>query len=326
MNGVFIYQETDSEETDSEETERARGEVCPECEGESIVADDVHGEMVCDDCGCVVQTEQIDTGPEWSAFDHEEGRAKSRVGAPLTGTMHDRGLTTKIHWQDTDAQGKELSSEKRTQFKRLRTWQERIRTKDAGERNLQLALAEINRMSSALGIPTPVREVAADIYRRALDASLVQGRSIEGVATGALYVACRQEDIPRSLDEFSEVSRVNRIEIGRTYRYLAAELDLEMRPVDPRKFLARFCSELDLDGTVRQRAAAILDAAAEEGLLSGKSPTGLAGAAIYIAARQSGQKRTQSEVASVAQVTEVTIRNRYKEQRSIAESISVPGL
>ena len=157
------------------------------------------------------------------------------------------------------------------------------------------------------------------VYRQALDRDLVQGRSIEGVATSALYAACRKENIPRSLDEVADVSRVERVEIGRTYRYLADKLDLEMRPVDPRRYLPRFCSELDLDESVQQRAAAVLDEASEAGLLSGKSPTGLAGAAIYIASLDCNVKRTQKEIADVAQVTEVTIRNRYQEQLSLVE-------
>jgi transcription initiation factor TFIIB len=316
MNGAFIYQDTDG---NRDGTPSTSADGCPECDSDRVVADDVRGEMVCEECGCVVRTRQIDTGPEWSTFDHEEGRDRSRVGAPLTEAMHDRGLTTKIHWQNTDAQGNQLSSKKRSQFKRLRVWQERIRTNDAGERNLQLALAEINRMSSALGIPEPVREAAAVTYREALDRGLIQGRSIEAVATGSLYVACRKEDIPRSLDEFTDVSRVSRVEVGRAYRYLAAELGLEMQPVDPRQFLPRFCSALDLDGDVRQRAVEVLDVATEEGLLSGKSPTGLAGAAIYVAALDCNEKRTQAEVADVADVTEVTIRNRYQEQLGVLD-------
>jgi transcription initiation factor TFIIB len=197
---------------------------------------------------------------------------------------------------------------------RLRKWQERIRTKDAGERNLQFALSEIDRMASALGVPRSVREVASVIYRRALDEDLIRGRSIEGVATACLYAACRQEDIPRSLEEVSEVSRVEQKEIGRTYRYVAQELSLKMEPVDPKQYVPRFVSELELSEEVQAKANEIIDVTAEKGLLSGKSPTGYAAAAIYAASLLCNEKKTQREVADVAQVTEVTIRNRYQEQ------------
>ena len=302
--------EQSSEQTSEEETVRE----CPECSSEDLVKSSDRGELVCDDCGLVVEEEQIDPGPEWRAFNHQERQEKSRVGAPTTQTMHDKGLTTTIDWKDKDAYGRSISSKKRSQMHRLRKWQERIRTKDAGERNLQFALSEIDRMASALGVPRSVREVASVIYRRALKEDLIRGRSIEGVATAALYAACRKEGIPRSLEEISEVSRVERKEIGRTYRYISQELGLEMKPVDPKKYVPRFCSELELSEEVQVKANEIIDTTTEKGLLSGKSPTGYAAAAIYAASLLCNEKKTQREVSDVAQVTEVTIRNRYQEQ------------
>jgi transcription initiation factor TFIIB len=272
------------------------------------------GELLCEDCGLVVEEGTIDPGPEWRAFNHQERQNKSRVGAPTTRTMHDKGLTTTIDWQDQDAYGRSISSKKRSQMHRLRKWQERIRTKDAGERNLQFALGEIDRMASALGVPRSVREVASVVYRRALDDDLIRGRSIESVSTSALYAACRKEGIPRSLEEISEVSRVERKEIGRTYRYISQELGLEMEPVDPKKYVPRFCSELHLSEEVQSKANEIIETTAEKGLLSGRSPTGYAAAAIYAASLLCNEKKTQRDVATVAQVTEVTIRNRYQEQ------------
>lgn len=279
------------------------------------------GEIIHEPTGIVVEEEQIDRGPEWRAFNHTERQSKSRVGAPTTKTMHDKGLTTTIDWKDKDAYGRSLSSEKRSQMHRLRKWQERIRTKDAGERNLQFALSEVDRMASALGVPRAVREVASVIYRRALNEDLIRGRSIEGVSTAALYTACRKEGIPRSLEEIAEVSRVERKEIGRTYRYISQELALEMRPVDPKKYVPRFSSELDLSREVQTKADEIIEETAEKGLLSGKSPTGYAAAAIYAASLLCNEKKTQREVADVAQVTEVTIRNRYQEQ---IEAMGIP--
>ena len=271
-------------------------------------------ELIHEPTGLILEEDQIDRGPEWRAFNHSERQEKSRVGAPTTKTMHDKGLTTTIDWQNKDAYGRSLSSEKRSQMHRLRKWQERIRTKDAGERNLQFALSEIDRMASAIGVPRSVREVASVIYRRALNEDLIRGRSIEGVSTAALYAACRKEGIPRSLEEISGVSRVERKEIGRTYRYISQELGLEMRPVDPQKYVPRFSSELGLGEEVQSKANEIIETTADQGLLSGKSPTGYAAAAIYAASLLCNEKKTQREVADVAQVTEVTIRNRYQEQ------------
>ena len=302
--------EPENTETESE---------CPECGADQFVQSPDRGELVCDDCGLVVDEEAIDYGPEWRAFSHEERQQKSRVGAPTTETMHDRGLTTDIDWRNTDAKGRSIGSEKRGQLHRLRKWQRRIRTRDAGERNLKQALSEIDRMASALGVPRFVREIASVMYRKALEEDLIRGRSIEGVATATLYAACRKEGIARSLEEISEVSRVDRREIGRTYRYISQELGLEMKPVDPKQFVPRFCSELEVSESVRTRAREIVERTAKEGLHSGKSPTGFAAAAIYTASLDCDEKQTQRAVAEVAQVTEVTIRNRYQEQTAVLE-------
>jgi transcription initiation factor TFIIB len=308
-------------EGDREETADPAGLDPEELDQEDLVRT-ADGELMHEETGLIVDEDRIDPGPEWRAFNHSERQSKSRVGAPTTQTMHDKGLTTTIDWKDKDAYGRSISSEKRSQMHRLRKWQERIRTKDAGERNLQFALSEVDRMASALGVPRSVREVASVIYRRALNEDLIRGRSIEGVSTAALYAACRKEGIPRSLEEIRDVSRVDRKEIGRTYRYVSQELGLEMKPVDPKKYVPRFCSELGLDEEVQSKAGEIIETTAEQGLLSGKSPTGFAAAAIYAASLLCNEKKTQREVADVAQVTEVTIRNRYQEQ---IEAMDVRG-
>jgi transcription initiation factor TFIIB len=72
--------------------------------------------------------------------------------------------------------------------------------------------------------------------------------------------------------------------------------------------------------SVRTRAREIVERTAKEGLHSGKSPTGFAAAAIYTASLDCDEKQTQRAVADVAQVTEVTIRNRYQEQTAVLES------
>jgi len=299
-------------ERDEVSTRDDEREECPECGGR-LVSDAEHAETVCTDCGLVVEEREIDRGPEWRAFDAAEKDRKSRVGAPTTKMMHDQGLSTNIGWQDRDAYGRALSSRQRRKMQRLRTWNERFRTRDSKERNLKQALGEIDRMASALGLPETVRETASVIYRRALEEDLLPGRSIEGVATSSLYAAARQAGTPRSLDEISAVSRVGKDEIARTYRYVVRELGLEVKPADPASYVPRFASDLGLSDETERRARALLEAARREGVHSGKSPVGLAAAAVYAAALLTNEKVTQNQVSEVSNVSEVTIRNRYHE-------------
>ncbi|CCQ35847.1 transcription initiation factor TFB [Natronomonas moolapensis 8.8.11] len=307
----------ESNESERTENEREAGEdeselVCPECGGR-LTADSEHGETVCTECGLVVEEDEIDRGPEWRAFDSAEKDQKSRVGAPTTNMMHDKGLSTNIGWQDKDAYGNSLGSRQRQKMQRLRKWNERFRTRDSKERNLKQALGEIDRMASALGLPENVRETASVIYRRALDDNLLPGRSIEGVSTAALYAAAKQAGTPRSLDEVAGVSRVEKSEIARTYRYVVRELGLEIAPADPKSYVPRFASDLDLSEEAERRARQLLDGARDAGVHSGKSPVGLAAAAVYAASLLTNEKVTQNAVSEVADISEVTIRNRYHE-------------
>jgi len=320
MTDTTIRRYTSERETEEEQTEEDESLVCPECGG-SLLSDSERGETVCEDCGLVVEEDEIDPGPEWRAFDSKEKDQKSRVGAPTTNMMHDKGLSTNIGWQDKDAYGNSLSSRQREKMQRLRTWNERFRTRDSKERNLKQALGEIDRMASALGLPENVRETASVIYRRALDEDLLPGRSIEGVSTASVYAAARQAGVPRSLDEITEVSRVEKSEIARTYRYVVRELGLEVKPADPESYVPRFASSLELSDEAEHRARQLLQNAKEQGVHSGKSPVGLAAAAVYAASLLTNEKVTQSEVSEVASISEVTIRNRYHELLEAEDSV-----
>jgi len=198
-------------------------------------------------------------------------------------------------------------------MQRLREWQRRLRAQGR-ERSLRDALGEIDRMASALDVPTSTREEAAIIFRRALEADLLPGRSIEGVASSALYAACRRDGVPRSLDAITNVSRVDRDHIARTYRHLKRELALEIAPAEPATFVPQIVSALGLSGRVERRAIEIVRQTAEQDLISGKSPTGYAAAAVYLAARLCDEPVRQRDVAAAADVAEITIRKRYHEQ------------
>ena len=270
-------------------------------------------EIVCMDCGFVVAAKLADRGPEWRAFDDEQRAKRARVGAPLTFTIHDKGLSTMIDWHDRDIYGKTLSPGQKAQIYRLRKWQRRIRVSDATERNLAFALSEISKIANSLSLPKNILETASVIYRKAVKERLIRGRSIQGVTAAAIYVACRQCGLARTLDEIAQASTISKKEVGRSYRFLVKELDYFIPPLKPSQYVTKFSNQLTMQGKVEEIAHKILAGAKELKLTSGRGPTGIAAAASYIASVLTGERKTQREIAEIAQVTEVTIRNRYKE-------------
>ncbi|WP_461864769.1 transcription initiation factor IIB [Thermococcus sp.] len=287
--------------------------VCPICGSEKLFYDPSRGELVCANCGYVLEQNAIDSGPEWRAFDADQKAKRARTGAPMTLMIHDKGLSTDIDWRDRDIHGNQIKGMYRTKMRRLRMWQRRMRINDAAERNLAFALSELDRMAAQMRLPRRVKEAAASLYRKAVMRKLIRGRSIEGMVSAALYAACRMEGIPRTLDEIARVSKVSKKDIGRSYRFLARGLGLNLKPTSPVEYVDRFGDQLALSQKTKNKAKKILSEAIQMGITSGKGPMGLAAAALYVAGLLEGEKRTQREVAEVAHVTEVTVRNRYKE-------------
>jgi transcription initiation factor TFIIB len=279
---------------------------CPECGSVNLVYDEQRGEITCNDCGLVIEKEMVDLGQEWRQFD--DGPKKGRGGAPLSLQKFDKGLTTNIG-EVSDIY--KLGEKRIRKYSRLKKWQERVHT--SIERNLRLAMQELRKVASFLNLPNVVKEEASRVYNFVLQRGLVRGRSMESVIAACIYASCRTYNIPRTLDEIASASDVERKEIGRTYRFITRKLTLNITPSNPKDYIARFASVLHLSPKTQNDALKILQKAEASELTSGRGPAGIAAAALYVASLLNNEKRTQREVADVAGITEVTIRNRYKE-------------
>ncbi|MEZ0345933.1 MAG: transcription initiation factor IIB [Infirmifilum sp.] len=285
---------------------------CPHCGSTKLIYDATRGEIICANCGYVMSEREVDRGAEWRAFTPEERERRSRVGAPIS-RFGIESLVTDIDWAGRDAAGREISLRKKIEMLRLRKWQVRARAQSSMERNLAQAVVELERLGAQLGLPKSVLDRAIEIYRKALDSNLVRGRSIESVMAAAVYAACREMRLPRTLDEIALYTRAGRKDVARCYRLLLREAAIKVPLPNASDFVPRIGSLLRLSGSTIKRAMEIIEQARNAGLTAGKDPAGLAAAAIYIAAIQNGEMRTQKEVARAAKVTEVTVRNRYKE-------------
>ncbi len=285
---------------------------CPECISKNLVHDNDSGETICGDCGLVVYEQMMDKGPEWRAFTSEEKASRSRVGMPTSYSIHDKGLSTVISQVDRDAFGRKLPMSTRLQMWRLRKWQIRSRVHSSTDRNLAQAMSELERLSSKVNISAPIKEKAAVAYRKALEKGLVRGRSINAIAAAALYAACRKSGSPKTLSEISQASLVNKKDVARCYRLLLQKLDFHMPISDPLTYVSKIAEKTGISGKTQGAAIAILREARQKRFSAGKDPMGLAAAALYIACLQNAEKNTQENIAKASGVTEVTVRNRYK--------------
>jgi len=278
-------------------------EECPECGNQVLIRDHRSGEVVCSFCGYVISRE-LSRGPEWRAFTPREIQKRTRV-SPKTDSFR------LINPRDRDAFGRKISSSERLKMYRLRRLQ--LRSSAASQRNLNLAKAELDRLCSLLHVPAIIREEAMRIYLNVLKRRLIRGRAIRSIVAASLFIACRKYQIPRSLAAISEKSPIDKKGVGRDVRFLLRRLGLRLPVHEQSIYIQKVGGNLGLSQKTQERALQILQEAQKKGITAGKDPRGQAAATLYIACTENKENRTQKDIAKESGVTEVTVRNRYKQ-------------
>ena len=281
-----------------------------------MVLDSESGELICSNCGYVMKEKIEDTGPEWSSSSKDGGKDESRAGLPTSIASHDMGLSTIIGSANRDSTGRALTGSMRTTLDRLRTWDRRSQMHESADRNMGKAFVQLRTFADKLSLSEDIVERGAYVYRKALEKGLIRGRSITEMIAAALYAACRDSEIPRTLKDVASVANINRKDLARSYRLLIREMDLKMPVPDPARSVSKIASKVEAGEATRRRALEILARARQSGVAAGKDPVGLAASALYVASTLSGEGKTQRDIAKAAGVTEVTIRNRYKNLRN----------
>jgi transcription initiation factor TFIIB len=294
--------------------------VCSICKAANCIITDLDaGEMICSGCGLVLSNNIQNTKHEWRDFmDNEISKNRRRTGPPTSLGHHDRGLYTMIGKGRKDASGNVLDSSALSLMKRLRTWDLRSQTSVNG--NLRLAFDQLEILKDKLGLPSSIIEKTAYIYRKARSRGLVRGRETRIVIAAALYLACRQQGIPRTLKEICLISNVKRRAVSREYRDIIFELDLNIPIVDPLKCITRIANQINLSGKIKHDAVAFMKAATENTFSAGKNPMGLAATILYQSCLINGYDTIgQAVFAQTAGVTEVTIRNISKYLKTLLD-------
>ncbi len=278
------------------------------CNKPSVEARD--GNKVCLNCGMIF--ERTFVGNERRAYTVEEIQNRRRTEP----RWRDFGPRTMLPTTKTDSKGKSIGAKEQALFSRLSKIQNSLIS--SIERNFWEAKPKLKMLTSKLNIPDYISETAWKIYSLVAKKKLTMGRSINGFIAGALYAAIRVHEFPRLLDEVCEASLTPRRTVHRSLamiiREVLPELKLRYQPITAESLVFRFGNELHLPMEIQKIAINMLKQASKNGLKrTGKDPKGLAAACIYIAAKNGSIRKTQSKVAFIAKITEVTLRSRAKQ-------------
>ena len=290
--------------------------LCSICQSNQIITDSESGELICSKCGQVILDKIQQTGPEWRNFalsSDESNDRRSRIGMSTSLAIHDMGLSTIIGRTDRDASGQKIDTTMRTKMERLRTWDFRTQIRSATDRSLKQAFFQLDILKDRLGLSDSMVEKAAYIYRKAQERQLVRGRTISGVLAAAIYISCREMGISRTLKDIAAYSNVKLKEVAKSYRLICLELDLKIPIIDPMKYIARVANKANLSEKTKRQAVELMGDVTKREISVGKNPMGLAASVLYISSMRTGENITQGNLSNAAGVTEVTLRNRYKD-------------
>ena len=292
---------------------------CPECQS-SLVDDVQNGEIICSGCGVVVADQMVDHGPETISSNLEDRMKLARATGQTTYSQHDLGITTEISISTKDFSGKTINREVANQMNNLRKWQQRVRISSPRERRLANVLSKMGETCDGLNLSRNVLETASMIYRN-LDGHVdVKGKSVSSITAATIYMACKQCDVVRSLEEIcrgicapKDVKSKTKL-AAKYYRTMVMEMGQLSAPVVTMdKYISKIANMTQTEVRVERLALEIAEKTKDSSIADGKAPNGIAAAYLYVASVLLGQNVLQRDVSSIAGVTEVTIRNRCKE-------------
>ncbi|MFZ0896979.1 MAG: TFIIB-type zinc ribbon-containing protein [Candidatus Nitrosopolaris sp.] len=283
-----------------------RNIICSVCKSDRVITDYESGEVICSNCGLVISDNIQDSTD--AMYD------KSRkTGVTNSLARYDMGLSSIMGKSNQDAGGHILDAAMRSRMERLRRWDLRIKTSTYNNRNLRDAFDQLHTSKDKLGLPDSIVEKTAYIYRKAQQRGLVRGRAISAVLDAAMYIACRELGIPKTLKEIAVANNTKRRTLAKSYRLLITELDIKIPIIDSTKCIIKISNTANLNEKTKRKAINIMYDLNRKELPAGKDPMGIAATVLYIACLYTGEKRTQTDIAQAAGVTEVTLRNRYRQ-------------
>ena len=276
-----------------------------------FVTDSARGEILCARCGTVLADKVEDYGPEQKSFTVDDYNNSTRTGLGSALSIHDKGLSTIIGNTDRDASGNSISTYMKYTFNRLRTWDSRSKS-NSTERNLRSAFVIMGAIQSKIDISDAVVERAAYLYRKALTKNIIRGRTISGMILSALYVACRESGVPRTLQDISIAGNISFKNLSRHYRVFVKALELQVDSLNPSEFVTKIGTSVGLSEKAQRDALGIIEMAKKKGIADGKNPLSLAATALFVSALMNGEKVTQDQIAKASGISSVTIRNVAK--------------
>lgn len=325
--------------------------ICKECREEppNIIEEYSSGDMVCGDCGLVLDHGIVDTRSEWRTFSNDDstGPDPSRVGDAINLFLHSSQLQTFVAPTAGSEAHRDLA---RAQAKS---------TENKADTSLREGYSHIVAYAAATNLQENVVTIAKDLYMRASHADNIKGKvnlklkaNLPAVAGGCLFIACRQVGHARTFREIFPIG--SRLEIktaGRVFKALETFFKDQVEDAKAnngpetgyktgtkttgKDLMTRYCNNLGLERWVGLAGEALADRITELGNLDGRAPNSKAAACIYMLSHLLGMGLNIKQICQKLGVTPGTVDKGYNilyaDREKIVGSVSrwfqngVPG-
>jgi transcription initiation factor TFIIB len=277
-------------------TKKRRVRICPECKSPHLLAQRDENCTVCLDCGFVISAQTTKQNSERkSCTNNQQEKArqtshfvKAKLSTDNEGNSHEKMARALEQWKD------------------VKVW-------DSTERNLAIALQFTTKIAIDLSLPRITLEKASLAYKKIIENGLLKGRSMRTVCAIAVYIGCKQCKTAITINDVARASKINPRKIYHSYKRITKHFDFSIQPTRTSNHVVELSARLQLTPPTTEVLGKIIAVIDSSKGFVGKSPTGVAAAAIYISSLLAGEKRTQREIAEVARITEATIRSRCRD-------------
>ena len=289
---------------------------CTVCNGK-LVSDFYSGEKICSLCGIVTVENQRSSITETDLSSTTSNSTNN--DSPTSLMMYDIGLPSVIDSKNIDAHGKRIYN---SDIEKLRKLNKFTISSNSKTKNLNKAVNEIRRITEIIGFNALIAERASYIYHKMLNKGAIRGRSITGIVSAIICVACEEMNIPFSIDKIVELTgTTTKKSINHYYKLTLRQLGMNSRIVDPSHSISRIAKKAGLSAKTERKALEILEKVKDDPTTIGKKPVSLATAALYLASFQTNEHTTQLRIAMASELTTITIRKRTLELSKILENL-----
>lgn len=271
------------------------GMICSKCGSDEIDIDAARGDAACIACGTVVQQSLIVNEVGFQ----EDARGRSNMV------------------------GQHVRADGRGAFSSLPGY-----TREATEQTMAGARRRLSQLASQLRLANRFVEKALRLYRIAVERNFHRGRKTVNLTCACLYIVCRIERSPHMLLDFSDATRTNLYDLGHTYLKLIRVLSVSLPIIDPSLYMHRFAAKLEYGDKTHAVAMTALRVAARmqrDWMTQGRRPAGLCGAALITASIMHNFYRSQTEIAKVVRIGNVTLRQRLRELHRTSTASLTPA-